>query len=110
MLYRLQSFGIPVDLLPLGADCELKVGNHVKWMDLRKAKESTRTEEERAIQFAPSPRLQTTLPGRNDVLLGKGKPIQNHPGNVAMRSLVNSHMPEYSLTPKHIKGTYAARA
>jgi hypothetical protein len=32
------------------------------------------------------------MPRRDDILLGRGKTIQGHPGNVNMRSLVDSHL------------------
>jgi hypothetical protein len=37
------------------------------------------------------------LPGQDDVLLGKGKPIQNHPGNIRIRLWVDIilHLEEY---------------
>ena len=38
------------------------------------------------------------LPTRNDVLWGKGRPIQHHPGNVQLRELVEDYLDEYQAT------------
>ena len=35
------------------------------------------------------------LPTRNDVLWGKGRPIQHHRGNVQLRELVEDYLEEY---------------
>ena len=38
--------------------------------------------------------------------MGKGKPLQEHSGNVSMRAVVGLYLPEYSATPKHLKANY----
>jgi len=43
-------------------------------------------------------------PGRRDILCGRGKPFQNHSGNVWMRRLVAKRKAGYDATPRNSKG------
>ncbi|CAJ1935472.1 unnamed protein product [Cylindrotheca closterium] len=40
-------------------------------------------------------------PTENDVLLGRGRSIQNHPGNIRFREIVDSYQDEYDRTPRN---------
>jgi hypothetical protein len=67
------TFGIPIDDLPSSYGAELKKANHPKWIAQRRKKEN---------------KLKTTdafrridLPGRHDVLSGRGKTIHQYTGN-----------------------------
>jgi hypothetical protein len=83
-IYKLLTFGIPVDVLPVACDGGLKVSNHLKWVSRRQTKDSD--------LFLKGFFHGIHMPRRDDVLLGRGKTIQEHPGNVRMRSLVYSHL------------------
>jgi hypothetical protein len=91
------TFGVPVSHFPIGNDKgDLKTAAHIKWMARRSVKETA---------------LQSTgifegidLPCSRDVLLGRGKTIQDHSGNVMLRDLITEYMPEYRRTPKKEKG------
>ena len=48
-------------------------------------------------------RLIITEPSPNDVLFGRGKSIQNHPGNVRLRSIVETYNFEYTNSTKSRK-------
>jgi hypothetical protein len=96
--YRLLSFGIPVGLLPITSEGELKKANHNKWLAMRKAKESARK-----VSPQHQDDVRYDLPSRDDVLMGKGKPVQEHAGNVVMRALVGLHMSEYNAAAKNAK-------
>ena len=61
------TFGIPLEVLPITTDGELKVGNHMKWISRRRIKEAVSENEH-------FPGID--LPARYDVLLGRGKPYQ----------------------------------
>jgi hypothetical protein len=82
-IYKLLTFGIPVDVLPVAYDGGLKVSNHLKWISRRQTNDSD--------LFLKGFFHGIDLPRRDDVLLGRGKTIQEHPGNLHMRSLVESH-------------------
>jgi hypothetical protein len=83
-IYKLLTFGIPVDVLPVAYDGALKVSNHLKWVSRRQTKDSDLC----LMGFFHG----IDMPRRDDVLLGRGKTIQEHPGNVYMRSLVDSYL------------------
>ena len=58
------TYGIPVDTIPLNNDGELKTNAHKKWMARRKIKET-----ELRVGLST---ITIDLPGRHDVLLGRG--------------------------------------
>jgi hypothetical protein len=86
--YALQSFGIPTHLLPYTTEGQLKIGYHKKWIQRRIIMEQ---ELERCNVFSG-----IELPRPNDILLGKGKPIQNHPGNRRLLELAVLYLDEYN--------------
>jgi hypothetical protein len=85
------TFGIPVHSIPITNGGELKTTNHLKWIAKRKIKD-TQVEGRGVFDGID-------LPGRNDVLLGRGRPFHEHTGNILMRSAVEAHMNEYTLAP-----------
>jgi hypothetical protein len=89
--YRLMTFGIPVDVLPVNNQGEVKTSYQSKWIERRRIKDLS---------------IQETgyfhgidLPGRNDVVLRRGKKFHEHPGNFRMRLLVESTQEAYKLAP-----------
>jgi hypothetical protein len=96
--YGLLSFGVPSMLLPFTEQSELKTNNHKKWIQRRLVKDH---EVLRRLQSNPSyvfPGID--LPGRNDVLLGKGQPLQDHPGNRRLHEIMQCYFDEYNSAPK----------
>jgi hypothetical protein len=85
------AYGIDVESFPLSPDGEVRMTHHVKWLAKRKIKEA-------ALQTVGS-FAGIDLPGRNDVLLGQGKPFHQHPGNVRMREFVYLYKEEYKRAP-----------
>jgi hypothetical protein len=85
------AYGIDVESFPLLPDGEVKTTHHLKWLAKRKIKEDA---QQTVGSFAG-----IDLPGRNDVLLGRGKPFHQHSGNVRMRELVDLYQEEYKLAP-----------
>ncbi|KAL3916997.1 MAG: hypothetical protein SGILL_004920 [Bacillariaceae sp.] len=85
--YRLMSFGIPVDCFPVTYDGKAKTKDHHKWIAKQRIREdSLRTEGSfRGVD----------LPGDRDVLLGRGKAIYSHKGNVWMKHLVNEYFDHF---------------
>jgi hypothetical protein len=49
------------------------------------------------------------LPSRNDVLLGKGVPNQNHPGNQRLKELCEIFLEEYNKVDRQSKTVVARR-
>ena len=85
----MMTFGIPVHHLPVTQDGVLKLKAHQKWIHRRETME-------KFLNRLGSPSFEAVdLPRRNDVLLGRGKPYQENPGNVYLRSLVEENLDIY---------------
>lgn len=105
----LSTFGIPTHVLPVDEDATFHFRYHRAWLEKRKEEEMLSTQ--RAAEFAPLitslcqaqevPRVQNgTGPQRNfrqpiQVILGKGRLIQELPGNVIFRGIIQDKLEEY---------------
>jgi hypothetical protein len=96
--YGLLSFGLPSSLLPFTDECELKTNNHKKWIQRRLVKDHEVLRRQQSNPNYVFPGID--LPGRNDVLLGQGRPIQDHSGNRRLHELVETYFGEYNNAPK----------
>lgn len=116
-IYILLTFGITALQLPIepGDDTcnppnRVRIEAMFEWLHRRRAIESTRLSDERPKKKARPNRSspacstpssmsldnQTVIePTEYDVLLGRGKSSQNHPGNIHFRQLVQSKRDEY---------------
>lgn len=99
--YQLMTFGVDVNVFPVAYEGELKTTNHLKWLARRKAK------EEFLRSFPARSFKGVDLPSLRDVLLGRGKTVQDHAGNVVMRNLIATYLPEYKSAAKLLKGQVA---
>jgi hypothetical protein len=88
IMYSLLSFGLPVDLIPYSESGTIKKTNLNRWIAKYIARDKEMAKNGGAFSGVD-------LPSRNDVLHGKGKPFQNHPGNAHLRVLVESNIDEY---------------
>ena len=91
------TFGIPVQACPVTLEGELKTANHLKWIKKLQVK------DEAIRQTGVFNKID--MPGVGDVLVGKGKPFQQHPGNVRLRQLVELHVDKYKAAKKGDKTT-----
>jgi len=66
---KLSSFGIPRSSLPLGQDGEAKFRNHRRWFKDRRHQEMEKS-------LGMTPENMVIIPGRYDVLFGRGRPFQ----------------------------------
>eukprot|EP00934_Nitzschia_sp_Nitz4_P002781 Nitzschia sp. Nitz4//scaffold32_size149145//49056//50746//NITZ4_002873-RA/size149145-processed-gene-0.91-mRNA-1//1//CDS//3329548051//2771//frame0 len=83
---ELLTFGIPPHLIPLSEDGKIKLKNHMEFLQGRKVRE----------QYAKVGKTDlVSLPLRSDILLGRGKPIQQAPGNLRLAAIVDSYVLEY---------------
>jgi len=80
------GYGIPHEYLPIKDDGKIKTKAHAEYIEMRKKLYSLGSN---------SGVYCTDLPLPSDVLLGKGKPIQKHPGNVRLHAVVSSLLPKY---------------
>jgi hypothetical protein len=95
---KLQTFGIPKEHLPLVlvGEGEYKVKPHRAWLKKRAQQEVEDAEAGTGV-------YRITVPGRMDVLFGRGKPIQESPGNLKYHILLAYHAPHYEAAKKFDK-------
>ena len=85
--YSLLSYGLPIKAMPVTGTGEIKKASHAKWMSRRRAVDE---KLKAGIAFHG-----VDVPGLDDVLLGRGKPIQSYPGNVRLRSTIEKFKNTY---------------
>lgn len=87
LMYQLMTFGIPTQSLPIASDGTMKNTNQRKWVARRMMKETSiqRTGFFNKIDF----------PTNQDVLFGKGSPVQQHVGNQKYLCLIESMLDDY---------------
>jgi len=83
--YRVKSYGIPIDHIPLTGTGNVKTQNLRVWMKVRSALEYPTEESTGTI---------VECPGSNDVLFRPSKLIKGHPGNVKFHSLIEYYHEE----------------
>jgi hypothetical protein len=80
--YALLSFGIP-DTSPFDTRGEIQTENLLQYIEKRKEKESQMIH------------TNVYCPSDNDVLLGRGKPFQEWPGNMQLSNIIDMHRKSY---------------
>jgi hypothetical protein len=83
ILYKLMSYGIPVDLIPVTETGNVKTKHLAQWIKVRKAIESGSTHI-------------VECPSMNDVIIRFGKAYMSHPGTVMFRGIMESYYEEHS--------------
>jgi hypothetical protein len=95
ILYSLQTFGIAPNHVPIdNTTGAIKMQSWLKWITMRGAFEAAR-----AIGVGPNGTgvfCGVERPTHEDVLLGRGVPINIHRGNVAMREAVLARLERFS--------------
>jgi hypothetical protein len=120
--YKLASFGIPLNMIPISITGKVKTNSHDKWMESRKEKEdpvSSRLPPEVVSDASVSPeQLSNSLecdfsnisgsvqPTGNDVLFGRGK-TKGHPGNIWLRKIIDQNRSRYKIAEKWEKTVIA---
>ena len=97
--YKLMSYGIPQDLIPITDDGQMKNRkNFLECLDMRiRGEDSVRRynlQHNLADSFF-SPIPYAIYPTRSDVLLGKGNPINKAAGNRMLHEIVDDHLEQY---------------
>jgi hypothetical protein len=77
------SYGIPIDTLPFTDGAECKVKPHLQWLQTRRKQEQT---------ALPPGVPRVVIPGRFDVLFGRGKPMQEHHGNLVRSEELENYL------------------
>lgn len=96
------TLGVPHQLIPFTSDYKIKTKNHLDYLAMRK------TMEEFVSSGNFSSSRMTNLPSNVDVLLGKGKPIQEFLGNLRLAAIIDDYVDEYHQKSKAEKTALAA--
>jgi hypothetical protein len=91
MQYELLTYGIPMKYFPHNLDGDPLVDEHREWIQQRRKKE-------KAIGKSGVKRI--IVPGPYDVLLGREKMAQEHPGNFRYLRILEEHRDWYDSAPK----------
>lgn len=91
-MYTLLTFGISSDALSLRAGKkEIDLEDLKAWIQKRKQSEDRRA----ASVDGKKQKQKSAPPGQYDVISGRGKSTQNHPGNVRLRHWIDSSRTKY---------------
>ncbi len=96
VMYNLRTFGVSPDQIPINSNTgKVKNHYHLKWINMRQA-----MEEAKASGGLGGGALFSGIecPSHQDVLFGRGRPIVNHGGNVAMRQRVEARLARFATT------------
>jgi hypothetical protein len=95
--YALMTFGIPKVVIPIDADGIVSTQNNNDWLAMRVNQEEIEDETFKRI----------IVPGPFDVLMGRGKKIEENPGNLRLRHLIEVNGPRYDEASKFEKTVVA---
>mmetsp|Transcript_5178 Transcript_5178/g.15076 ORF Transcript_5178/g.15076 Transcript_5178/m.15076 type:complete len:475 (-) Transcript_5178:145-1569(-) len=96
VIYTLMTFGIPSEFLPVTANGTLRLDAHREYV--RKM---------RKISQANGDIERTIVPGKYDVLLGRGKPLQKYSGNLNYHYVIECYHDRYEAAAKGDKAVLA---
>jgi len=86
MRYRLKSYGIPIELLPITESGTIKYNHHQQWMKTRKL-----LEQQVALDGANNIVI-VECPGSNDVIFRRGTSSMENPGNNMYRDMILTYL------------------
>lgn len=91
-IYNLMTFGIPAENLPINAAGDRRPEAHQDFCKKLKKFPTLQDGVKRIV-----------IPSTYDVLLGRGKPLQKHPGNLRYHHIVDGYQGEYEKMQKLAK-------
>ena len=97
--YALMSYGISAQMLNVDQDGNIKKSMVADYI----ARHSTRDSQSIDASTACGDFSTIEMATDKDVLLGRGKPYQNHPGNVQLKKLIDARREEFNGAPKFQK-------
>lgn len=101
--YELMTYGIPKEALPVTDDGKIKTKLHLELLEMK----LTIEELEASSNFTGQ--TFVLFPSRKDVLFGKGRRFQNHPGNMNLKHRVDDMLASYESLDKPGKTEFADR-
>ena len=103
-MYKLQTYGIPTEALPLDEEGNLTLDHHLDWIEQIRAKEAAECSMD-----GTTPSSIVMVPRRFDVLLGRGKTIAEHTGNLRAFHIVEMNRQRYERAGKYEKTQIAEK-
>jgi hypothetical protein len=95
-MYDLMTFGIPInDYFPVCGKGMLRKDRHLEWL-------ATRRKLELEVGGTKANEL-ISVPSGADVLFGRGKPIQDHAGNLRLNLILESVLAQYNDSTREAK-------
>jgi len=96
VIYTLMTFGIPSQSLPVSFNGSLRLGAHREYICKMKKVDELDDDIDRII-----------VPGKYDVLLGRGKPLQKYSGNLNYHYVIEGYHDRYEEAAKGVKAELA---
>jgi hypothetical protein len=103
-MYALMTFGIPTDAIPMSCTGRVKTKPCLDWLEARKIREDFeggRVDGTDGVEMFE-------IPFRRHVLLGRGKPVQQHAGNRKLISIVDDYVQQYDACALKLEKTAMA--
>jgi hypothetical protein len=94
--YKLLTFGIPMKVFPVTLEGESQVERHLEWIQQRRKREESVQDSKRIM-----------VPGPFDVIMGRDRLAQEHPGNFHYLHIIENHLVLYD-TSSRVEKTYLA--
>jgi len=96
IIYNLMTFGIPAEALPVNLNGSLRLEAHRDYVRRMKNADNTDDNIDRIH-----------VPGKYDVLLGRGKPLQKYSGNLNYHYIIETYHDRYEAAAKGVKAELA---
>ena len=96
IIYTLMTFGIPNEALPLSFNGSLRLEGHRDYVRKMRKTDEVEDDVNRII-----------VPGKYDVLLGRGKPLQKYSGNLNYHYVIEGYHDRYEAAAKGEKAELA---
>jgi hypothetical protein len=129
-MYHLMTFGIPIRNFPVSNDVEIKTEKYLQWVEsMKRLEDSEKSKTKSTTQPADggddsicldgegadtstnnsgvASSSHVTVPSRKDILFGRGKPIQEHPGNLRLGLILESFFDRYEALKRSEKTNLA---
>ena len=94
------SYGIPLAAFPINTDGTLKTAWNRRLLEVQREKEDQETSRIAAVERGKG---VVFFPTQKDILLGRGKPYQDYPGNISLGKFVEAHRNRYQKATAHLE-------
>ena len=95
-IYKLMTFGIPADILPINSAGKLVLQYHKEFL-------KTQKRLEKQIQLLDAMEHLIIIPNSSDVLLGRGRTFRSNPGNIRFHNIIENYFEKYESSNRTVK-------